>query len=506
MSASKRPKLAPPGAGSRRLGSQPATGAHTGCAAEAPAAQLGLLSEPLQAFLVPHLRLADVQRLGQTCRAARALVLGLPEATLRQLAEARALWPMAGLAGLHTWLSPQRTQGQRLPAPKAGMREQLGLWATQAAAVRAGNLQLSCQLDRLRKVGRVQLSPLADQAAVCPSGDGCTVVLIPLTGPQPDLYSELSAQPPSRILAPPSSRSGEILQAEWSPCGQQLVLVSQEGTSALPRTLRVSTFRGTQLVGSFLEPLKDKEERYPDVHILDEAPTMLLTVSSRSGSRVVASTPQGGVIARHPRVLTARSTATLDGGRILRASAEGDRLFIYSATCVQEISLGRAPAQHDLVLVSSWGSLVSVLLRKFPARARAGQSALLLVDLVQQEVQHSVTLPLDGRGYLAQGAHAVAAVGGGRVTVVGSAGKAMGRKLFSCPGQYPRWDSLGMFLAVAKDDGGLCVLHGASGAAVASFTFRPHWSALRHRWLPDSQGLVVDMPYMCPCCVLRFAS
>ena len=39
---------------------------------------------------MPHLRLADVQRLGQTCRAARALVNGFPEAALRQLAEVRA--------------------------------------------------------------------------------------------------------------------------------------------------------------------------------------------------------------------------------------------------------------------------------------------------------------------------------------------------------------------------------------------------------------------------------
>ena len=68
----------------------PATLGQPACAAEAPTtAQLGLLSEPLQALLVPHLRLADVQRLGQTCRATRVLVLGLPEATLRQLAEVR---------------------------------------------------------------------------------------------------------------------------------------------------------------------------------------------------------------------------------------------------------------------------------------------------------------------------------------------------------------------------------------------------------------------------------
>ena len=51
-----------------------------------------MLSEPLQAFLVPCLRLAEVQHLGQACRAARALVLSMPEAALRQLAEVRFSW------------------------------------------------------------------------------------------------------------------------------------------------------------------------------------------------------------------------------------------------------------------------------------------------------------------------------------------------------------------------------------------------------------------------------
>ena len=49
-----------------------------------------MLSEPLHAFLVPHMRLVDVQRLGQTCRAARTLVDSLPEATLQQLAQAKS--------------------------------------------------------------------------------------------------------------------------------------------------------------------------------------------------------------------------------------------------------------------------------------------------------------------------------------------------------------------------------------------------------------------------------
>ena len=89
MSASKRPRLT--GAAWRSF-SQGATSLllPTCCNAEPSGAQLDLPSEPLQAFLVPHLRLADVQRLGQACRATRALVLSLPEAALRQLAQASA--------------------------------------------------------------------------------------------------------------------------------------------------------------------------------------------------------------------------------------------------------------------------------------------------------------------------------------------------------------------------------------------------------------------------------
>ena len=49
---------------------------------------------------MPHLRLADVQRLGQACRAARALVAALPEAALQQLAQARKLRLLAVLPWL----------------------------------------------------------------------------------------------------------------------------------------------------------------------------------------------------------------------------------------------------------------------------------------------------------------------------------------------------------------------------------------------------------------------
>ena len=436
-----------------------------------------------------------MQRLGHTCRAARALVLSLPEATLQQLAQ--ACIPRA----VHACWRAVRTehlacvQEQLLPAPKVGMRQQLSQWASQAAAVRAGDLQLSCKLEACHWLGTPQLSPCADQMAAWHPCEKRSVLLVPLTGTQHTLPVKLSAQLRSQVLTVP----GMVLMQCWSPSGQHLVVVSEEDTSADPQALCISTFAGIQLVGSFLEPLEAEEDGYLDVHILDEAPTMLLTVSSRRGSRVVASTPQGGVLARHPRVLTAASTASVDGGRILRASQAGDRLFIYSATCVQQISLGTEAVENSRIMVSSWGSLASVLLWAYPDwQVWADKCTLLLVDLVRQEVRHSVTLPYD-KDCLAQGAHAVAVAGVEQVIVVSSAGKAVGRELFSCPGYGPKWDSLGMFLAVAKDGGGLCVLDGVSGALLVS------WPAFRlKRWLRNSSGLATEVDGDWH--ILRFAS
>ena len=49
-----------------------------------------LLAGPLQALVLPRLRLADVQSLGQTCAAVRDVTQGLPDALLTQLAEVPA--------------------------------------------------------------------------------------------------------------------------------------------------------------------------------------------------------------------------------------------------------------------------------------------------------------------------------------------------------------------------------------------------------------------------------
>ena len=213
------------------------------------------------------------------------------------------------------------------------------------------------------------------------------------------------------------------------------------------------------------------------------------------------------MIARHPTAQTGLSTALLDSGRILRASSAGDRLHIYSATCVQEISLGSAPARSCFcVRVDSWGDLAAVLVS-----CMWEQSALLFVDLAQHEVQHSVAFPRLAGHRLAQGARsaALAGPGGEGIRVLSCAGKDMGRELFRRPDRDAEisFDSLGKFLALPWVQQGVhmspnhaCVLDGVTGAALASVP------ALQlQRWLPDSSGLVIVHPDGA-WCVLRCAA
>ena len=406
-------------------------------------------------------------------------------------------------------------QEEQLPAPKAGMRQQLDLWASQVAAIKAGGLQLSCELDGLQSLQTLQhlsaseaYSPRADWvAAPHPAIGEKGVVLVPITGRWQDLASQQLAQPPSHTLIPPGP-TPSISEQLWTPTGQHLVLVSSEGAGFYPSGVRVSTFCGTQLVGSFAEPLADGEE-YASLCISDDAASMLLTVSAGNGDRVMVSTAQG-VTARHAVAPTSWSVTPLQDGQFLRASLAGDRLFICSAACVQEISLQRAPAA-DLtsVQVDSWGGQASVLLLTPASRT------LLFVDLVQKRVQLVVQLPHEaGRpcNYISavHGARAVAVrppEGPLPTLVLATSGTAMGRELFRCLGGEAVWDPLGRFLAVAKRRS-VRVLDGTMGAVLA--TWPAHGQPYDLRWLPDSSGLVLDV-FMresgsVSWCVLRFGS
>ena len=400
------------------------------------------------------------------------------------------------------------------------MRQQLGLWAGQAAAVRAGNLQLTCKLGGLQDLGDAVLSPRADQAACHLDGREGSVVLLPVPGKQHDLRSELSNPAPGQTLTLPGAAPERIVDLTWSASGQHLVVVSLVSCPGGP--LQVSTFRGAQLVGSFLEPLA--EEDSPDSHVLlsDDAGSMLLTVFAYPGSRVVACTPQGVVTARHPAARISRSTASVDGGHILRASELGDRLYIHSASEVQEIDLQRPPAAYYDVQVSCWGGAATVHLISGQEDRRADE--LLFVDLAQQKVQHSVRPGVkatvkDCR--VVQGARSVALVEKELVIFLAASGRDAGNELFRCLvcQGHGQWDSLGRFFAVVQElDGNLCVsvLDGLTGAPVAAAAVQPACPFLDTlRWLPGSSGLVVDEePFVehherragCSWTILRFAS
>ena len=286
-------------------------------------------------------------------------------------------------------------QEQQLPVPKVGMRQQLGLWASQAAAVRAGNLQLSCELTGLRDLGPARLSPHADCVAACATSGARNAVLIPVTSTQHDLRSEVGVQQPSQTLTQPGAEPGRILELWWSSTDPHLAVVSLLSRPLGPQ--QVSTFRGAQLVGSFLEPVGDGGCVGGHVHLADDAATMLLTLISNGGVRVVACTPQGAVTARHPSARFDWSTACVDSGRILRAASAGDRLFVCSSSCVQEVPLQRDPAPYwdaYSAVVSCWGGLATVLLMS--KQEELFSDALLFVSLVRQAVQLSVQPALAG--------------------------------------------------------------------------------------------------------------
>ena len=369
------------------------------------------------------------------------------------------------------------------------MRQQLDLWARQAAAVRAGGLHLACDLGGSGDtVARLAVSPSADQVVVLPRSRASRAVLVPVTGTQLDPASQLAAQPPSAALAVPTAGPAEVVAVAWCPTGQHLALATQEHRGA---SLRVSTFRGTQLVGSFLEPLAHGEACSRDsLLVSDGAAVVFLLVRTLDGSRVVAATAQGTVTARHPAVKFS-STALLDCGQLLATPWDGDRLCVYSASGVQEISLHTADSHWSHV--SGWGCQAAAVM------CSREQVVLLLVDLVRHVVQHRTTLSDDPREYpvegLAHGAHAAAVlVYDDSVSVIATSGGEVGRELFSCSGDNFAWDPLGRFLAVSymgsgSAGRGVRILDGATGAKLA--LWRPDAQVQYPRWLADGRGLVV---------------
>ena len=370
------------------------------------------------------------------------------------------------------------------------MRRQLDLWACQAAAVRAGGLHLACKLGGLHKSNHADLSPHADQVVGCLSDPARAAVLIQVTGTQLKLASQLSNQRRGQTLAPPSTGPAQVQELRWCSTSQRVVLVSRERTPAGPG-VRVSTFEGTQLVGSHLEPL-GAGEFLRHLHVSNDAATMLLTLRSAGSSRVVACTAEGVVTVRHPSAQLAHKAAGLDGGRMLAASPAGDRLYIYSAVCVREVSLHHASLHSGVVpVLRSWGSLALVLL----LNASGTVHELICVDLLRQEAQQHAQLVCPPNSLyhwnaVALGASAVALdLRDQQISVVTSLGRDIGRELFRCQANHFEWHSLGRFLAVARHREGVHILDGVTGDAITSWQTSA-W-AYELRWSPDSHAIVM---------------
>ena len=334
----------------------------------------------------------------------------------------------------------------------------------------------------------IRLSPHADQVAAClDTTVSSDVVLGPVTGTQHALRGQLLAQPPSHTLSPPGRALAEMV---WSHAGQHLVLLSHDGDEDYADSMHVSIYKGTRQVSSFLEPLTDSEGLL-QLLIFDDPAIVFLFLGSWLGTRAVVSTAQGAMTARHPRAQLAASMEALEGGRVLTASECGDRLCIYSATGMQELSL--QPAGHQHVRLGSWGPLAAVVHSGCPEGV---ENKLLLIDLDHQVVLHRIQLP-QLSGSLAvcsavMGARSVALRLDGGYCVLASTPREAGAELFRCPGCEAQWDSLGKFLAIRTDDGGLRVLDGATGTEVASWRATPIAGVAQSwRWLAESRGLSV---------------
>ena len=389
------------------------------------------------------------------------------------------------------------------------MHQQLAAWGRQAACVRAGNLQLSCELGGTNQVGHARLSPGADRVATQSLTGRRSVAVLRVTGAQHDLVSLQAAALPSQTLTPPGSGRGQVLGFQWRLTGLHLAVVTPESSAACCG-VRVSTYRGAQLVGSFVEPLAEREH-YHSLHLSDDAATMLLCVLSHSKQhclrayqsllRVLACTVQGTVTARHLSAPTAQHAAALGNGRLLTVPTSGESLCIYSASCAAQISLQRCPAQCSEVLHSAYGATASVLLLSWD-----GAHTLVVVDLARCCVLCCVDVQ-DGSyepetWSVAQGAHSVALVLEDlqQVVVFATSGEQLGQELFRSGGHAAAWDGMGRFLAVARQQEGVVVLDAASWMPVASWEMDAKAvpdsspatsSASSLRWLPDSSGLAV---------------
>ena len=415
-------------------------------------------------------------------------------------------------------------QAQQLPtAAVSTTRERLAARAGQAQLIRSGSLRLSKELGCChRSITMARLSARADMLAA-PVGERARVKLLSVAEARLDLHAQL-ASPEAHTLRLPRG-AGCVLHLCFSPCGERLVVISGRlQRHALHEQLtevRVTAFRGSELVGTFSEPLTARES---DSALHTAAGCFFLVIRVLEASinshhtRVLVGALDGSRTAGHPVVPAADWTCSAQDACLAAVSVFGDTLFICSAAAgMRAVSLNMSPRIFMQSRVSLCGALAAV-------RSR-GQCTdqVLWVDLRRMCVLHRLQRDpnLTGvvtAGHIAAGASSVAIwvqEGIGHVTVLSSAGPDRGRPLFSHAGTRNRdadaalacFDSvLGVFLAVVSPDLSVAVRHGVSGQLVATLSCQAPEAGLQVGWLSELSWLPGRAVLVCKTIADRFSA
>ena len=174
------------------------------------------------------------------------------------------------------------------------------------------------------------------------------------------------------------------------------------------RLQRISTYTGTQLLGSFTQAGDCS------LRAVSAGASTLFLVSYQDfpqSTGVLALTCHGTVRAEHASLPCARWHASADSSSLLAVSTAGNVLFVCSAAAsLQTIGLDRPTAPHLVVPTVSSRSGLAVISLCGPS------PEVLFVDLTAQHVQHRQAPPLQQQAcysdilpfQIAQGRHSVA--------------------------------------------------------------------------------------------------
>ena len=284
------------------------------------------------------------------------------------------------------------------------------------------------------------------------------------------------------------------------------MLVSQDSDCLCVCIYRVQA-SSCQLLGSWETDVLSETGLH--LHVTADAAELCLWQERPNKGPIVLICSSTGIIASH-RVRKSYSSSFswhyAPGLGLLGLSY--CRLLVFTIAGVRVVEVGHVPrlpsdelnAVEQCSAIGSWGSLAVVWrLNKW----RPGQQELLFVELAQAQdivLQRLKNLdqPLGINGsdlQVAVGCCSVALAEKRcqQVSVRASAGPQAGSELFRLQAACPIFDALcGLFLAVAKHTGGLCVLHGVTGTQLASWQpSGPKASGLIHSlgWLHDASGV-----------------